>query len=109
MADKLAAVTDANFAAEVEQHKGLAVVDFWAAWCGPCHAVAPIMEQLAAQFDGKVKVTKLDVDTNQKTAMRFNVRSIPTVMFFKDGRAVDTVVGALPKPVFEQKIQQHLG
>lgn len=102
------AVTDATFEQEIEQHKGLAVVDFWAAWCGPCHMVAPIMEQLAGEYDGKVKVAKLDVDANQRTMMRFNVRSIPSILFFKDGRHVDTVVGAYPKPVFEQKIKQHL-
>lgn len=102
------AVTDATFEQEIEQHKGLAVVDFWAAWCGPCHMVAPIMEQLAGEYNGKVKVAKLDVDANQRTMMRFNVRSIPSILFFKDGRHVDTVVGAYPKPVFEQKIKQHL-
>jgi thioredoxin 1 len=102
------AVTDDTFGQEIEQHHGLAVVDFWATWCGPCHAVAPIMEQLAHEFDGKVKITKLDVDTNQKTMMRFNVRSIPSILFFKDGRHVDTIVGAYPKAAFEQKIKQHL-
>jgi len=84
------------------------VVDFWATWCGPCHMVAPIMDQLAGQYDGKVKVTKVDVDANQRTAMRFNVRSIPSILFFKDGRHVDTLVGAYPKTVFDQKIEQHL-
>ena len=103
------AVTDATFPQEVEQHKGLVIVDFWATWCGPCHMVAPIMEQLAAEHQGKVKVLKVDVDENQRTAMRFNVRSIPSILFFKDGRHVDTLVGAYPKPAFEQKIQQHLG
>jgi thioredoxin 1 len=102
------AVTDATFQQEVEQHQGLAIVDFWATWCGPCHMVAPILEQLAGQYQGKIKVTKVDVDANQRTAMRFNVRSIPSILFFKDGRHVDTLVGAYPKPVFEQKIQQHL-
>jgi thioredoxin 1 len=102
------AVTDATFPQEVEQHKGLVIVDFWATWCGPCHMVAPIMEQLAAEHQGKVKVLKVDVDANQSTAMRFNVRSIPSILFFKDGRHVDTLVGAYPKPAFEQKIQQHL-
>jgi thioredoxin 1 len=102
------AITDATFAQEVEQYEGLAIVDFWATWCGPCHMVAPIMEQLAAEHQGKVKVVKLDVDANQRTAMRFNVRSIPSILFFKDGRHVDTLVGAYPKPAFDQKIQQHL-
>jgi thioredoxin 1 len=102
------AVTDATFQQEVEQHQGLAIVDFWATWCGPCHMVAPILEQLAGQYQGKIKVTKVDVDANQRTAMRFNVRSIPSILFFKDGRHVDTLVGAYPKPAFDQKIQQHL-
>ena len=102
------AVTDATFQQEVEQYKGLVIVDFWAPSCGPCHMVAPIMEQLAGEYQGKVKVLKVDVDANQRTAMRFNVRSIPSILFFKDGRHVDTLVGAYPKPAFEQKIQQHL-
>src|SRR5881628_2456495 len=70
--------------------------------------VWPIMDQLAGEYHGKLKFAKMDVDENQKTAMRFNVRSIPSILFFKDGRHVDTLVGAYPKPVFEQKIQQHL-
>ena len=102
------AVTDVTFGDEVEQHKGLAIVDFWATWCGPCHMVAPIIEQIAGEYDGKVKVAKVDVDANQRTAMRFNVRSIPSILFFKDGRHVDTLVGAYPKTAFDQKIHQHL-
>jgi len=101
-------VTDDSFQQEIDQHQGLAVVDFWATWCGPCHMVAPIMVQLASEYDGKVKVAKLDVDANQKTMMRFNVRSIPSILFFKDGRHVDTIVGAYPKTAFDQKIKQHL-
>jgi thioredoxin 1 len=102
------AVTDATFQKEVEQHQGLVMVDFWASWCGPCHMVAPIMEQLADKYKGRVKVMKVDVDANQATAMRFNVRSIPSILFFKAGRHVDTLVGAYPPPAFEQKIEQHL-
>ena len=83
------AVTDADFESEVEKHEGLAVVDFWATWCGPCRMVAPIVEQLAAEYEGKAKVLKLDVDTNQRTATRFNIRSIPQILFFKDGKLVD--------------------
>jgi len=104
----LSEVTDATWEAEVEKHAGLAIVDFWATWCGPCRMVAPIMEQLAGEYEGKIKVIKLDVDANQQTTIRFNVRSIPSVLFFKDGRHVDTVVGAYPKPVFDEKIQKHI-
>ena len=101
------AVTDATFVAEIEAHKGLAVVDFWAAWCGPCRMIAPILDQLASEYDGKAKVAKVDVDTNQQTAMRFNVRSIPSILFFKDGKHVDTVVGAVPKSHLERKFAEH--
>ena len=102
-------VTDTNFVAEIEQAKGLSLVDFWAVWCGPCQVIAPVIEQLAEQMAGKVKFAKLDTDTNQNTAVRFNVRSIPTIMFFKDGKHVDTVIGADPriKTILEGKIQQH--
>ncbi|MGH7674185.1 MAG: thioredoxin [Gemmatimonadales bacterium] len=104
----LVSVTDDTFQQEVEAQSGLTLVDFWATWCGPCHLVAPIMEQLASAYDGRVKVAKLDVDANQRTMMRFNVRSIPSILFFKDGRHVDTLVGAYPKAAFEEKIKQHL-
>ncbi len=103
------AVTDGTFQTEVEQYKGLTVVDFWAEWCGPCRIIAPMLDQLAGEYGAKgLKVAKVDVDANQQTAMRFNVRSIPTLMFFKDGRHVDTVVGAVPKQHLAGKITQHL-
>lgn len=108
MSQNTLAVTDSSFSSEVEQARGLVLVDFWATWCGPCQIVAPVLDQLAQQYAGKAKVTKLDVDNNQRTAMRFNVRSIPSILFFKDGKHVDTVVGALPKASIESKIQQHL-
>ena len=101
------AVTDATFTQEVEQHDGLAVVDFWATWCGPCRMIAPIVEQLATEYAGKAKVLKLDVDNNQATAMKFNIRSIPQVLFFKNGKVVDTVVGAVPRTTLEAKFKQH--
>ncbi|HEY3285973.1 MAG TPA: thioredoxin [Gemmatimonadaceae bacterium] len=107
MAGNLIAVTDADFEQEVEKHQGVAVVDFWAVWCGPCRMIAPVLEQLSVEYEGKVKVTKLDVDTNQKTSMRFNVRSIPTLLFFKDGKVVDQVIGAVPKSALEAKFKQH--
>lgn len=101
-------VTDATFDGEVAKAEGLVLVDFWAAWCGPCRMIAPTLDALAKDYVGRVKVAKLDVDANQQTTMRFNVRSIPTVAFFKGGRHVDTVVGVVPRPVLEAKINQHL-
>ena len=101
-------VGDSDFETEIEGSEGLAMVDFWAAWCGPCRMVAPVVEQLATEYEGRLKVAKLDVDANQQTAMRYNVRSIPSILFFKDGRHVDTVVGAVPKPMLERKIEEHL-
>ena len=102
------AVTDSTFQAEVEQHPGLVVVDFWAEWCGPCRAISPVLEQLATEYTGRLKVAKVDVDTSQQTAMRFNVRSIPTLMFFKNGTRVDTVIGAMSKAHLVGKIDRHL-
>ncbi len=101
-------VTDASFASEIEQAGGLVLVDFWASWCGPCQIVSPVLEQLAGEYVGRAKVAKVDVDANQRTAMRFNVRSIPSILFFKNGKHVDTVVGAVPKATLEGKIKQHL-
>ena len=102
------AVNDANFEQEVEKNDGLTVVDFWATWCGPCRVIAPILDQLAGEYAGKVKVTKLDVDANIKTASRFNVRSIPMLIFFKNGKVVDQIVGAVPKNMIQSKLDQHV-
>jgi thioredoxin 1 len=101
------AVTDSTFEQEIEKHDGLAVVDFWATWCGPCRIIAPILDQLAAEYQGKVKVSKMDVDSNIKTASRFNVRSIPMLLFFKNGKVVDQIVGAVPKTMIQSKFDQH--
>ena len=101
-------LTDESFEQEIDQGKGLAVVDFWAEWCGPCRAVGPVIESIAEDYAGKIKVGKVDVDANRRITERFNVRSIPAVLFFKDGKHIDTVVGAAPKAAFEQKIQAHL-
>ncbi|HEY0094442.1 MAG TPA: thioredoxin [Archangium sp.] len=100
-------ITDANFS-DVTGQPGLSMVDFWAVWCGPCRMVAPIVEQLAEDYAGQVTVGKLDVDNNQRSAAQFNVRSIPTILFFKDGKMVDQVIGAVPRPALEAKIKQHL-
>ncbi len=101
-------LTDQEFEEQIERYHGLAIVDFWAEWCGPCRVLAPVVEQIAQEYEGKVKVAKVDVDTNQNTAMKYNIRSIPSVLFFKGGKHVDTVVGAVPKAYLVQKIDQHL-
>lgn len=100
------AVTDADFETQVEKTEGLTVVDFWATWCAPCRMIAPVLDQLAQQYDGKARVMKLDVDSNVKTASRFNVRSIPTMLFFKDGKLVDQVIGA-DKAKLEAKFKEY--
>ena len=101
-------VTDATFSTEIEQGDGLSLVDFWAEWCGPCRMVAPVVAQLATEYSGRLKVAKLDVDANQQVSTKYNIRSIPSILFFKDGKHVDTVVGAVPKALLERKIQEHL-
>src|ERR1041384_5455234 len=103
----VSAVTDANFETEVEKATGLTIVDFWATWCGPCRMIAPILDQISVEPTAKLKITKMDVDANIKTASRFNVRSIPMLLFFKDGKVVDQIVGAVPKMHIEQKLQQR--
>jgi thioredoxin 1 len=109
MNDVIVEITDANFADEIENGEGLYMVDFWAVWCGPCRLVAPIVSDLADEYRDKgLKVGKLDVDTNQQTAVRFSVRSIPSILFFKDGELVDQVIGAVPRPQLEEKLLQHL-
>lgn len=100
--------TDENFDAEALQADKLVVVDFWATWCGPCRMIAPVMEELAAEYEGKVKIGKLDVDENNAISIKYGVRSIPTVLFIKGGEVVDTIMGAQPKGVFTQKIQAYL-
>ncbi len=102
------AVSDADFSTRVEGQQGVTMVDFWAAWCGPCRMIAPIVEELAGEYAGRAQVAKLDVDANPKSAAKFGVRSIPTILFFKDGKLVDQVVGAVPKSALEAKLQQHV-
>ena len=100
-------VTDENFAVEIESHRGAAVVDLWAEWCGPCRALGPIVRDLAREFDGRVKVAKLDIDNNPVTTARYNVRSIPTLLFFRDGKLVESVVGLRSKNELAARIAKH--
>ena len=100
--------TTANWKNEVEDSKVPVLVDFWAAWCGPCRMVSPVIDQLAKKHAGKVKVVKLNVDENQEIAMRFNIMSIPTIMLFNNGKEVDQVVGAGPPDLYEQLLANNV-
>lgn len=101
--------TDQNFEEEVIKSDIPVLVDFWAIWCGPCKMIAPIVEQLAEELNGKVKVGKLDVDTNQETSIKYGIRGIPTLLIFKDGKVVETIVGAVPKATILNKLQPYIG
>ena len=107
MADnaKYITATDDNFQQEVLESDAPVLVDFWAAWCGPCRMIAPVVEQLASEFDGRAKIVKMDVDQNQQVPMQFGIRSIPTLLYFKDGQVVDQVVGAVSKKVLTDKLE----
>lgn len=105
MADtKPLTVTDSTFKDEVVGSDVPVLVDFWAEWCGPCRMIAPMVEELADEFDGRAKITKVDVDSNPKIAMQFGIRSIPTLLFFKDGEVVDQLIGASSKKVLSDKL-----
>jgi thioredoxin 1 len=102
------AVTDSSFEQEVLQSSVPVLVDFWAEWCGPCKMLAPTIDQLSVEYSGKLKVVKVDVDQNNEISGRYGIMSIPTVMLFKDGHAVEKIVGAIPKPILLSKIQPHI-
>lgn len=102
------AVSDATFEAEVVNSTVPVIVDFWAEWCGPCRMIAPILDEIAASYAGRVKVVKVDVDSNSRTASQFSVMSIPTLLFFKNGKVQDQIVGALPKKMLQEKVDKFL-
>ena len=103
--DKVVNLTLDNFEDEVENSSLPVLVDFWAAWCGPCKMIAPIIDQLADEFDGKVKIAKVNVDENRELSMRYKVMSIPTILLFKDGEVVNQVIGARPKAELVKLLQ----
>lgn len=106
MAEETFTFTDENFSTESKE--GLVMVDFWAPWCGPCRFVGPVIEELAGDYAGQVKVGKLNVDDNQQTAMSYRVMSIPTVILFKDGEPVEVMIGAQSKSAYQAKIDKHV-
>ncbi|MDA0718185.1 MAG: thioredoxin [Cyanobacteria bacterium] len=103
-----AAVTDASFEQDVLKSDLPVLIDFWAPWCGPCRMVAPIVDEIATEFEGKIKVFKLNTDENPNVASQYGIRSIPTLMIFKGGQKVDTVVGAVPKTTLSTTISKYL-
>jgi len=100
--------TDTNFADEVVNSDKPVLVDFWAEWCGPCRMIGPIVEELAGEYDGKAKIGKVDVDSNPEISMKFNIRSIPTLLVFKGGKVVDQVIGAVPKQHLKRVLDAQL-
>ena len=108
MSANFVTITEENFEQEVLQSDLPVMIDLWAVWCAPCKAIEPIVEQIANEYNGKLKVGKLDVDSNQRIAVQYGVRSIPTLLFFKDGELQDQLIGAVPKQAIVEKINKVL-
>lgn len=101
-------ITDANFEQEVTKSELPVLIDFWAVWCGPCKMIAPFVEELAGEYEGKIKIGKVDVDSNPQISMNYGIRSIPTLLIFKDGKVVDQIIGAVPKQAIAAKLDAQL-
>lgn len=101
-------LTDSNFDQEIEKTPGLFIVDFWAEWCAPCKMIAPILEDIAEEYNTRITIGKLNVDENHDTPSKYGIRSIPTLIFFKEGKKVEEVIGALPKATLKAKIDRWL-
>ena len=101
-------VTDDSFDSEIINSDIPAMVDFWAEWCGPCKMVGPVVEELAGEYQGKIKIAKMDVDNNRQTPVRFGIRNIPTLILFKDGEVINTIVGAQTKSAIEEELKKLL-
>ena len=101
-------ITDENFQTEVLNSETPVLVDFWADWCQPCKMIAPVVEQIAEEYDGKVKIGKLDVDTNQQTSQAMGIRGIPALIIFNNGKPVDQIIGVVPKSIIQKKIDEVL-
>lgn len=106
--DAIIELSDSTFETEVVKSDLPVLVDFWAPWCGPCRAIAPLVEEISSSYEGKIKVGRMNVDENQSTTMKFGIRSIPTIIMFKGGEAVDQIIGAVPKGEIERVVEKSL-
>jgi thioredoxin 1 len=102
-------VSDSDFETQVIESESPVLVDFWAEWCGPCKTVAPVLEELAEEYNGQIKFTKVDIDANPETAVHYGIRSIPTLLVFKEGKPVDQIVGAVPRAEIKKRLDNALG